>query len=132
MEKLDILNRDAFVEQVLHLMENISNNIQELANLSVYLCYKLKKNKDFCWEIFGTGIVSNLIENKINSGDSNVMLPQSYKDGEIEYLGENFTMLPYNLEVQDSNLDIDDEELFNFNLFDDIDSDNLGVQNDSF
>lgn len=26
MEKLDILNRDAFVEQVLHLMENISNN----------------------------------------------------------------------------------------------------------
>ena len=113
-------------------LENISNNIQELANLSVYLCYKLKKNKDFCWEIFGTGIVSNLIENKINSGDSNVMLPQSYKDGEIEYLGENFTMLPYNLEVQDSNLDIDDEELFNFNLFDDIDSDNLGVQNDSF
>ena len=113
-------------------LENISNNIQELANLSVYLCYKLKKNKDFCWEILGTGIVSNLIENKINSGDSNVMLPQSYKDGEIEYLGENFTMLPYNLETQDSNLDIDDEELFNFNLFDDIDSDNLGVQNDSF
>ena len=113
-------------------LENISNNIQELANLSVYLCYKLKKNKDFCWDVFGSGIVSNLISMKILTDNTNVNIPELNPLGEIEYLGENFTVLPYNLMSDAQNIDVDEESLLDFSIFDDIDLDNLEVNNDSF
>ena len=113
-------------------MENISNNIEELANLAVCLCYKNKKNKEFCWDVFGSGIVSNLISMKILTGNTNVNIPELNSLGEIEYLGENFTVLPYNLMSDAQNIDVDEESLLDFSIFDDIDLENLEVNNDSF
>lgn len=82
-------------------LEKISSDLQELANLAVYVCYKLfpKKPKDFCWDVFGVGIVQNLEE-----GKEKVSVPCLCADGEIEYLGERYKMMPVDLKkrIQDS------------------------------
>ena len=71
-------------------LEKISSNIQELANLAVYICYQLYPNKpkDFCWDVFGGGIVENLEENKIT-----VKVPHLCETGDIEYLGQRYEMV---------------------------------------
>lgn len=102
-------------------LESISSDIKELANLAVYLCYKEfeSKPKDFCWEVFGAGIVENL---KVSHETVNV--PHLSFDGEIEYLGDRYTFEEYVLpkkvveEFDDeylfSDLEIeDDEDVFN-------------------
>jgi hypothetical protein len=96
-----------------YCLENINNNIQELANLAVYICYKLNPNgkKDFCWDIFGSGIVENLKEK-----NSFARVPKLNKNGEIEYLGNNYSFeqimieednnsIDYNLECNDNELE---------------------------
>lgn len=71
-------------------LEKISSNIQELANLAVYVCYQLYPNKpkDFCWDLFGVGIVENLKQKH-----DTVRVPQMCEDGEIEYLGNRFSFI---------------------------------------
>lgn len=75
--------------------EEISSNIQELANLAVYICYKLNagKEKNFCWDLFGAGIVENLKETR-----NRVYMPVEDNDGETRYLGKNYTILGFDLE----------------------------------
>ena len=88
-------------------LENISSDIKELANLAVYICYKemVSKPKDFCWDIFGAGIVENLKETH-----DTVKVPHLSFDGEIEYLGEKYTFveIPLNRE----RIELSDDELF--------------------
>ena len=70
----------------------ICSNQKELANLSVKLCYEtyLKKNKKFIWIICSQGILDNLKQ-------VNIMLPIKDKDGEYEYLGNNYKLQEVNL-----------------------------------
>lgn len=100
-------------------LENISSNIQELANLAVYLCYKMypKAPKDFCWDVFGNGIVENLKE---KNPIANV--PHLSPNGSIDYLGNK-----YEIEQVDVSKDIElieqGENMFDGidDLFEDID-----------
>ena len=70
-------------------LETISSNIQELANAAVYICYKKfpNKAKDFCWDVFGVGIVENLKERKPYAN-----IPVLDDNGEIEYLGQQYSI----------------------------------------
>lgn len=83
-------------------LENISNNIQECANLAVYVCYKLNstKSKDFCWNCFGEGIYQNLKQKAVANG-LDVRIPQRADDGSISYLGKKYSMQSVNLEDRD-------------------------------
>lgn len=93
-------------------LQEISNNIQELANLAVWLCYKVNptKGKDFAWDIFGSGILKNLM------GEScEVEIPQKSQFGDIEYLGSKYTKNKLKLK----NGEIDLEEMFKFDDFED-------------
>jgi hypothetical protein len=70
---------------------NISSNSSELANLSIYLCYKNypTNSKGFCWKVFGNEIVSNLIEN----GYDRAYIPLLDNTGDISYLNKKYSNL---------------------------------------
>lgn len=93
-------------------LEQISSDIKELANLSVYLCYKLypNKSKDFCWDVFGLGILENLKE-KYNT----VKIPHISEHGPIEYLGENFEMVDISIDFKQEDIIYDENNDYNLN-----------------
>jgi len=105
-------------------LETISCNIQELANLALYLCYCENKShsKGFCWDVFGDGIKENLLE-KINK----VMIPMRCDYGDIKYLSQNYKMVELDLGKnkdvgKDEGIDLFEnaEDLFNnFELLED-------------
>lgn len=84
-------------------LEEISSNIKELANLSVYICYNLypKKKKDFCWNVFGGGIVENL---KTKSTIANIPVLSDF--GEIDYLGKKYFICATDISNQESDNEI--------------------------
>jgi len=67
----------------------ISNNIQELANLAVIICYEYHPadSKSFAWGVFGEGIVRNVEENR----QEQCYIPNLNRNGEIEYLGYSYS-----------------------------------------
>ncbi len=73
----------------------ISNDISELANLAVTLCYEIypNDNKNFAWSVFGEGIVNNVMINK----QKDCYVPFIDKDGDIEFLGNKYKN--YKIEV---------------------------------
>lgn len=100
-------------------LEKISSNIQELANLSVYVCYKLNPNKpkNFCWDVFGGGIVENLKEKK-----GKAYVPVLDETGDIEYLYDKYSLKEIDLksneyELQDFDFDEFEKELEGLNDF---------------
>jgi hypothetical protein len=67
----------------------ISNDISELANLAVSICYEIhpSDNKSFAWNIFSEGIIDNIRKNKQDL----VKVPFYDEHGDIEYLGKFYT-----------------------------------------
>lgn len=67
------------------ISQEITSNIQELANLCVYLNYieLPNSNKEFCWRISSDGIILNLIE---NYDKDYIEIPLPDENGNIEYL----------------------------------------------
>jgi len=65
----------------------ISDNIQILANLAVYVNYYLfpNSNKNFCWETFSDGILLNIYDNS----NKEFFIPLKDKKG-IEYMGKYY------------------------------------------
>lgn len=102
-------------------LETISNNIQELANMAVYICYKLfpNKPKDFCWDVFGGGIVENLKETH-----SYANIPVIDNSGHIEYLGQRYLLKQLAINT-DTIMPLEEGDEFDFadidELFDDYD-----------
>jgi hypothetical protein len=80
-----------YAELISFAYENISNNSSELANLSVYLCYKNRgaSSRDFCWRLFGNEMVNNLI----NNGYDRAYIPLLDQSGDIHYLGKRYSVL---------------------------------------
>lgn len=113
-------------------LEKISSNLQELANLAVYICYKLNptKQKNFCWDVFGSGIVENLKE---KNNIANV--PIKDDDGGIEYLYDNYSLEKIDVscetnEINDSSLNLDEFENYDFEFSDDDFNMNFDVDDD--
>lgn len=66
----------------------ISDDIQRLANLAVYINYYLypKSSKNFCWDLFGDGIILNIYDNS----NKEFYIPLQNKRGDIEYMGKKY------------------------------------------
>lgn len=88
-------------------LEKISSNIQELANLSVYICYQMfpSKQKDFCWDVFGNGILENLkLKNKT------AKIPHLSESGDVEYLGHKYEFIDLEIKSKENDfMDITSE-----------------------
>lgn len=76
----------------------ISDDIQRLANLAVYVNYYLypKSNKNFCWDIFGEGIILNIYDNS----NKEFYIPLQNSDGDIKYMGKRYKNERVNIECQ--------------------------------
>lgn len=72
----------------------IDSNIQNLANIAVEICYNQGKIKEFAWDLFGNGIILNLLENK--KDDLEYLI--SDNDGEIEYLWKKYSKQKFIIE----------------------------------
>ena len=76
----------------------ISDDIQRLANLAVYVNYYLYPSspKNFCWDLFGDGIVLNIYDNS----NKNFKIPLLDKNGSIEYMGKRYENKEVEIECQ--------------------------------
>jgi hypothetical protein len=76
----------------------ISDDIQRLANLAVYVNYYLypKSPKNFCWDLFGEGIILNIYDNS----NKVFTLPLFNNNGSIEYMGKKYENKEVNIECQ--------------------------------
>ena len=66
----------------------ISEDIQKLANLAVYVNYVKypNANKNFCWKIFSDGIMFNIYDNSRNK----FTIPLEDSEGDIKYMGSKY------------------------------------------
>lgn len=69
-------------------LEHISDDIQVLANLAVYVNYQLYPSspKSFCWDLFSDGILLNIYDNS----NKEFYLPLEDENGKIEYMGKQY------------------------------------------
>jgi hypothetical protein len=76
---------------------SISSNIAELANIAIAICYVRNRDRGFVWNLFGEGIVENVIKGK----QEKVMIPFIDKSGNIEYLGNRYSLFEINMKVKE-------------------------------
>jgi hypothetical protein len=67
---------------------SISSNISELANLAIAVSYVGRLDRGFAWNLFGNGIVQNIIKGK----QEHIMIPFLSDDGDIDYLGNRYSL----------------------------------------
>lgn len=70
--------------------EEICPDKKKLANACVTICYEQHKSgsKKFLWAVASSGLLENIKQVEFN-------LPHLDKDGEYEYLGKRYSMMPY-------------------------------------
>lgn len=92
-------------------LEKISSDIKELANLAVYICYSdtTSKPKDFCWDVFGAGIIEN-----IQTKRTKAQVPHIFENGQISYLGENYEFVEIDTRFVPEKVDFEDMDFANF------------------
>ena len=81
-------------------LEQISSNIEELANYAVYICYSYYPNKpkDFLWDVFGKGIVKYLISKNPQVELFKLKIdPEEFNSDDVEYLYQHFERTTLNL-----------------------------------
>ena len=93
---------------------SISDNLAELTNYAVSLCYELhpSDNKAFAWSVFGAGIVDNIKNNLLRKGINTYKVP-CLKIGEVdknakiitymnkEYVEKEFSILEEDKDYED-------------------------------
>ena len=90
----------------------VSSDINELANLAVTICYEAhpSDNKAFAWNIFGEGIIGNMLKNITKGKVYLTFAPFLDKEGDVEYLGKTYTMKE--IEVSLEKYKREDEEVY--------------------
>lgn len=92
-------NRNYSKEEIYALdFDYISDDIQRLANIAIYINYVLYPTspKNFCWDLFGEGILLNIYDNS-NKGFS---IPMLNENGKIEYMGKKYNNERVDIEWQ--------------------------------
>ena len=92
-------NKNYSKEEIYALdFDYISDDIQRLANIAIYINYVLypKSPKNFCWDLFGEGILLNIYDNS-NKGFS---IPMLNENGKIEYMGKKYNNERVDIEWQ--------------------------------
>ena len=88
-----------YKDDVLNLnFDYISDDIQRLANLAVYVNYYLYPTspKNFCWDLFGEGILLNIYDNS----NKEFSIPMLNENGKIEYMGKKYNNERVDIEWQ--------------------------------
>lgn len=69
----------------------VSTDITELATLGVVVCYEARPSdsKSFVWDVFGEGLLENIRQNSL---DVKKEIPFLDPHGDIEYLGNHYTL----------------------------------------
>lgn len=105
-------NKDILLESF-----NISNDLSELANLAVTLCYEAypSDNKSFAWNVFGDGLILNIMSNcQEDSVYSIPFLENKYVTNENSkstiFLGETYICKPIIINNNNSNYNVDSTE----------------------
>ena len=95
-------------------LNNICNNIIELAKTAAYLCYVAygSKGKDFLWDCFGAGMTARA-EQKFHSAE----IPLLDDMGHIEYLGKKYWEYSVPIgETADNDMEKQIEDIVNFDV----------------
>lgn len=69
--------------------DEVCSNKEALCNIVLDLCYKKSSSKRFAWSMCGTEIIHNLLSHNNNI----ISFPVKHTDGDIQYCGENFTLM---------------------------------------
>lgn len=104
-------------------LNNISNNIIELAKTASYLCYVVygNKGKDFLWDCFGAGMTERA-EQKFHTAT----IPILDTMGKIEYLGKHYWEYTVSVsEKEENDMAKDIDEILNFDVDGMLDLDTL-------
>jgi len=72
---------------------SISSNVAELANIAIAICYVRNRDRGFVWNLFGEGVVENVIKGK----QEKIMIPFLDNSGDIEYLGNKYSLFEINI-----------------------------------
>lgn len=97
----EIYSKDEYIKVLERESYYISNNLSELSNILVELCYGRhgENSKEFCWKMFGgEGIIKNLLERCRGF----VQIPLVDSSGTYDYLGKKYTLT--NIVLEDSNV----------------------------
>jgi hypothetical protein len=87
----EISNADDFVQLIEREAYNISNNLSELTNLLVELCYGRhgENSKEFCWKMFNA---RGILENLYHRYNGFIQVPILDESGSHEYLGKRYSL----------------------------------------
>ena len=97
----EIQSKDEYIKVLEREAYAISNNLSELTNLLIILCYEKngENSKDFAWRMFDAkGIIDNLIERS----NGFIQVPIVDESGSYEYLGKRFIIRNVVLENDDA------------------------------
>lgn len=92
-------NKNYSKEEIYALdFDYISDDIQRLANIAIYINYVLypKSPKNFCWDLFGEGILLNIYDNS----NKEFSIPMLNENGKIEYMGKKYNNERVDIEWQ--------------------------------
>jgi hypothetical protein len=102
-------NIDQYNKYIRQKCNNISNNLSELVNLAVAITYESHPNdsKQFLWDVFGDGLIENIKLNRQN----NLYMPFLDNNGNISYLGSNYSM--FGIELNNEN-ELEEIDLYDY------------------
>ena len=81
--------RNIFKESFKIKAVELCNNLEELTNIVIDLCYTHDNSKEFAWDICGNQIIKNLLKRN----NYIISYPVLDTDGDIEFDGERFKMI---------------------------------------
>jgi len=90
-DNTEIQNKDEFIKILERKAYGISNNLYEITNAIIKLCYERhgENSKEFAWKMFGgQGIVNALFERARGF----IQIPLVNEQGDYEYLGKKFAI----------------------------------------
>jgi hypothetical protein len=83
----DFENKQQVFEYIKGKVFEISYDLDMLTNMAVVLCYKDGKNENFLHDIFGDGVLNNLMKNK-----RTFRFPVEDENGEVEFCYKKYTI----------------------------------------
>jgi hypothetical protein len=89
----------------LDALRTINTDLSELTNLAVAICYEQHKtdNKSFIWNVFGEGIIDNLMKNK----SEKTSVPFLDEGGNILYLDSKYSLFEIDFRNEDDDIYVD-------------------------
>lgn len=88
--------RNSFVQKFKEEALSICNNLEELTNIAIDICYEKYKSrsKQFVWDIAGDQIIKHLL----SKNDNTIHIPIQDESGAVNFRGKRFTIIERKVE----------------------------------